>query len=476
MRRLDGVLMGRAPRALFVLLAVLALAPARASAAAPLPPVKHVFVIVLENKGFDETFGVGSGSPYLSLVLPSMGALVPNYYGVAHASLPNYIAMVSGQGANPVTQADCQLYIGLIPGTIASDGQATGAGCVYPSGVKTIADQLTAARRTWKGYMEDMGNGPAGTPQTCRHPSFGSADSTQSARAGDQYAARHNPFVYFHSIIDSPSCASNDVPLDRLPRDLASAASTPSYSFITPNLCNDGHDASCAGGGVGGLTGIGRFLRLWVPRITRSPAYRAGGLLAVIFDESDGTDATACCGEAQFPNTPNNGGEQPGRGGGRTGAVVLSPYIDPGTLDTNAYNHFSLLRSTEDLFGLGHLGYAGRPGLESFGPDLFTCYDPRTPRPRRGRLSAGSLVKLAVIGQGTAPRPMVEVKLWHAGVVSLQAVRAGAHGRKARPRSVGRARRVSQCQLLKLPLPYAHGSAIVSARAFHGVERRRISF
>jgi hypothetical protein len=467
----------RTVRTLPLLVALLALlAPAPAAAAPRLPPIKHVFVIALENKGYDETFGFGSVSPYLSITLPGQGALVPYYYGISHLSLTNYVALLSGQGSNPLTQSDCQVYQPVTPGTIGADGQAIGTGCVYPPTVKTLADQLDATGRGWKGYMEDMGNGPPGTAKTCRHPTLGAPDPTQIARVGDQYAARHDPFVYFASIIDSPSCARDDVPLDRLPGDLASARRTASYSFITPNLCNDGHDAMCAGGGIGGLTAADRFLRLWVPRITRSPAYRDGGLLAVVFDEAEVNDASACCGELQFPNTKNNGFTAIGRGGGRMGAVMLSPYIDPGTVDTVAYNHFAFLRSVEDLFGLRHLGYAAQAGLAPFGRDLFTCYRAGTPRARRGRLPAGSLFKLAVIGQGTAPRPMVELKLWYPGSVSLQVVRAGARGRNARPRTVGRSHRLTPCQLLKLRLPYAHGTAIVSARAFGGVERRTLTF
>ncbi len=196
--------MGRAGRAcvLVAALAVLIALPGRSLAASPQPPIKHVFVIVLENKSFDETFGFLSGAPYLSLTLPSMGALIPNYYGVTHLSLGNYIALLSGQGSNPLTQLDCQIYMNVIPGLIGSDGQATGLGCVYPSQVKTVADQLSGAGLSWKGYMEDMGNAP-GQSRNCRHPALNSIDSTQSARPGDQYAARHNPFVYFHSLLDS---------------------------------------------------------------------------------------------------------------------------------------------------------------------------------------------------------------------------------------------------------------------------------
>ncbi len=346
-----------------------------ASAHAALPPVKHVFMILLENENADVTFGPSSPAPYLSKTLPSQGQFLPNYYGVTHLSLGNYIALVSGQGSNPQTQSDCQFFTDFFPGVIGPDSQALGSGCVYPTTVKTVADQLTAAGKSWKGYMEDMGNAAPAQPATCRLPAIGAQDKTQSAKVGDQYAARHNPFVYFHSIIDTPDCAANDVPLDRLPGDLAAAGSTPSYSFITPNLCNDGHDEPCVSGEPGGLVSADAFLKKWVPQITASPAYKDGGMLVVTFDEAEAEpgagDASACCDEPQFPNTPNNGGPVVGRGGGRIGALVLSPYVTPGSVNQTPYNHFSLLRTTEDLFGLEHLGYAARDGLKPFGGDVF---------------------------------------------------------------------------------------------------------
>jgi phosphatidylinositol-3-phosphatase len=353
-----------------------ALAGGSDAARPPLPAVKHVFVIVLENENADETFGPDTAAPYLARTLTAQGAFIPGYYGVTHQSLGNYLALISGQGANLQTQADCPLYTDFVATGIRADGQALGQGCVYPEAVSTVAGQLEARGLTWKGYLEDLGNDPARESATCGHPAPNAPDPTQQAEAQDQYAARHNPFVYFHSIVDSPSCSANDVPLDRLPGDLQRAGRTANLTFITPNLCHDGHDSPCKSGEPGGLTSADAWLRTWVPRILASPAYKHDGLLLITFDEAESqgasADASACCDEQQFPNTPNNGGPTAGRGGGRVGAVLLSRFIRPGTVSAQAYNHYSTLRTIETLFDLPYLGYASEPGAGMFGGDVFT--------------------------------------------------------------------------------------------------------
>src|SRR5262252_8820414 len=118
--------------------------------------IKHVFVIVLENEGFDTTFGAQSKAPYLSQTLTKAGVLLTQYYGTGHASLDNYIAMISGQAATPETRNDCQTYADFVMTGLTPDGQAIGHGCVYPDTVKTLPDQLTRIGKTWRGYMGDM--------------------------------------------------------------------------------------------------------------------------------------------------------------------------------------------------------------------------------------------------------------------------------------------------------------------------------
>jgi hypothetical protein len=235
--------------------------------------------------------------------------------------------------------------------------------------------------------MQDMGNIPARESAVCGHPAIGAVDATQKAVPGDGYATRHNPFVYFHSIIDDRArCGTDVVPLGTaagalptgtpsgvtgLAADLKSTATTPNLSFITPNLCNDGHDAPCVNqpGSTSALTNVDSFLQTWVPLITGSPAFKKDGMLEVTFDEADTGDATSCCNQTPGPAAASPG--LTGPGGGRTGTVLISPFIRGGTATTVPYNHYSTLATIEDIFGLVKLGQA-KTTSATFGKDVFT--------------------------------------------------------------------------------------------------------
>ena len=366
-------------------------AAVRSGPASPALGIKHVFVIVLENENYSSTYETNP-NPWLGRILQKQGTLLTNYYATGHVSLDNYVAMISGQAPNPATSSDCQRYVDFQPAPAVFDprgnGQAVGVGCVFPANVPTLADQLAARHVTWHGYMEDMGNTKGREQPTCGQPGSpsgtGTQDDTQSASAADQYAARHNPFVYFHSLLDNGSCSRNVVPLTRLSHDLGSVTTTPQFSFITPNLCDDGHDTGCAGkdatgSTAGGLVSVDHFLSVWIPRIERSPAYKANGLILITSDEAAfPSDSSSCCGEQPGPTDPMPGVTGPG--GGRVGTLAIGRCVAAGKKDATDYNHYSLLRSLEDLFGVtsggsdgkGHLGYAGASGLAAFGSDLFS--------------------------------------------------------------------------------------------------------
>ncbi|MDQ1686718.1 MAG: hypothetical protein QOC82_3455, partial [Frankiaceae bacterium] len=343
--------------------------------------------IVLENEDYADTY-VNNKNPWLGTKLQRRGTLLTKYYGTGHVSLDNYISMVSGQAPNPATSSDCQNY-GNFNGTtnkaaIGPNGQAIGSGCVYPTNVKTLADQLSKRHISWAGYMDQMGNTPSREQRRCGIPTLTNSglDDTQTATAADQYAARHNPFVYFHSVIDSGRCKRHVVPLTFLPKALKRVKTTPRFAFITPDLCNDGHDKPCTGkdargSNAGGLVSVDHFLSTWIPRIKHSKAYRKNGLIIITSDESTTSDATSCCNEQPGPSDPLPGISGPG--GGRVGALVLGHCVRRGARDPVPYNHYALLRSLEDLYRVhhggsdrrGHLGYAGVAGLRPFGRDLF---------------------------------------------------------------------------------------------------------
>jgi hypothetical protein len=179
-----------------------------------------------------------------------------------------------------------------------------------------------------------MGNDPAwdttvGTAlgPACGHPATWAIDHTQKAAMGDQYAARHDGFTFFRSVTGNQAfCDAHILSFRPLPGDLARASTTLAFSWISPNLCDDGHDSPCVTGAPGGLAQADAFLSQWVPKIMAAPAYQDDGLIVVTFDE--GSDSAACCGEVSgfgpdHPNVPLPGKNGPG--GGRIGAVLLSP-------------------------------------------------------------------------------------------------------------------------------------------------------
>jgi hypothetical protein len=398
----------------------------------PLPPVSHVFVVMLSGHGYNAAFGPNSQAPYLATTLPKDGELIPNYYGIAHGGLDNEVALISGQGPTKQTAANCPTYNDVTPGTAGDQGQAQGDGCVYPADTKTVADQLFALGDTWKAYVEDLSKGPGG----CDHPAAGADDPNHDPRPDNASVTWRNPFLYFHSLIDSPACGSNMADLSQLGTDLQQVGDTPSLSYIVPDRCHDGSDTACTPGQPSGLASADAWLQTVIPEIEKSPGYKQGGLIAITFDAApkDGpeADSSACCGQPDtYPNLPaddpsqqpdpNTGSDASGGstdqsgsatteptttdqsttttpdqqqttttpsdgtttpppvkstgGGGKVGLLLISPYIKPNTVNsTGYYNHFSLFASIENLFATGNIAYANLPDLTTFDKTVYTAY------------------------------------------------------------------------------------------------------
>jgi hypothetical protein len=350
-----------------------------------LPPVQHVFVIVLADHGFEETYGPSSTATYISKTLPEKGELLSNYYAVTTGDLANEVALLSGQGPNPATAANCPEYKDFATLTLSATGQAEGEGCVYPAETETLPGQLVAAKKTWKAYIGGIGNGQAGEPTICRHPGLGEADVAQAPRPADPYETWRNPFVYFHAIIDSPECAERDVGLEQLSVDLKKEARTPSLSYIVPDACHDGSETPCEPGAPAGLVATQPWLETVIGEIEASPAYKTSGLIAITSAQArqdlPEPDTSACCGTPEYPNLPapevapppSSGPVKESGGGGRVGMLLLSPFVAPDSVnETGYYNHFSFLLSIGELLEVTPpLGYAAEPVLTAFDSTVF---------------------------------------------------------------------------------------------------------
>ncbi|HKP98960.1 MAG TPA: alkaline phosphatase family protein [Actinomycetes bacterium] len=264
-----------------------------------------MIVVVEENHSIGQIIG-SPQTPFLNR-LATQGALLTSYFAITHPSLPNYIAMVSGD-TQGIT-SDC-------------------GGCNVDA--PNLADQLEAAGVSWKAYMEDL-------PAPC----------SDAHRAG-AYAKKHNPFMYFASVRDHPDRCAKVVPLDQLDTDLA-AGGLPSLVFVTPNLDHDMHGAGEGGDDAALTTAADRWLEGLYGKLTASSAWRDDTRLVVTWDEGGGGGggATSCCGGLAT--------------GGRVATIVAGPAVKPGR-DDATYTHYALLRSIEALLHLPFLGHAGDPG------------------------------------------------------------------------------------------------------------------
>jgi acid phosphatase len=272
------------------------------SLAASPAPITKVLTIVIENTDLDEIVG-SAQAPNMNALVNACG-LAANYHGIQFPSLPNYIALTSGQ----------------VPPSIAGDG-VLGRDC-KPSATcqstdPSIFTQIDgAAPLSWRTYAEDM-------PENCTRVNVG------------EYVARHNPAVYYPG--DAAACARFDVPSGSpasgaLASDLAGGA-LPSYSLFIPNLCNDGHD-SC--NGVPRVVEQDATIGAWMRSILSSPDYRSGHLLVVITADTSRSAAN----------------------GNLLATILVNPDIPAGTTATARFDHYSLLRLDEELLGLPPLANA----------------------------------------------------------------------------------------------------------------------
>jgi hypothetical protein len=321
--------------------------------------IKHVFLVSLQSSGYQAAFGTtGSLMPYLNGTLRPKGLLLTNYSVLGEAITPNGIATISGQPPNKATKEDCPTF-SAFPSTskTSSAGIVSGEGCVYGVETQTLAGELELGGFTWRGYFEGMKSPTTGEPENCVYPG---AEEEEVVEPGG-YAAKLNPFTHFHSLLDVGQCGESDVPITELKKDLKSEAKTANFSYISPDLCSAGVSGQCPEGAPQGAAAADEWLAEVVPEILESAAYKKDGLLIVSFG---GVNPPAPVAEGETaPPAPANPL--------KTGAVLISKFITKGSTDAAPYNPYSLLRSSEELFGLGQLAKAADAQTNTFAPALL---------------------------------------------------------------------------------------------------------
>jgi hypothetical protein len=263
--------------------------PARSPSPTPAPRVPHVVVVVEENRDAGAVLGNGA-APYINGLAANHGVATASY-GQSHPSLPNYLELISGSTHG-----------------VSDDG----TGYVFAG--PTLVGQLAGVGVSWRAYMEDL-------PSPCY----------TGAEAGD-YAKKHDPFVYFSSVTAEAAQCDRVVPYARLASDLR-AGTLPSFVWISPNLCDDGHDCSTAH--------MDAWLHANLQPLLDSTWFAEDGVAIVTWDEGS-TDA-GCCGGAH---------------GGRIPTVVVSQRVHGHVTEAGAVDQAGTLRSIEQLYSLPLLGDA----------------------------------------------------------------------------------------------------------------------
>jgi hypothetical protein len=274
----------------------------------------HVFIIMMENTGYDTLIG-SPNAPFINFAAATTG-LASNYFGVAHPSQPNYIAATSG----------------ALNG-VADDNDTT-------IDVPNIVDQLESNGKTWKAYMQSF--------SLCATP-------LDHACGNQLYERKHNPFISYKDVQTNQARVANIVDFSQFATDLAGNA-VPDYVWISPDQCHDMHgraatpDDPCDFSQVPALITAGdSFLLNTVSAIMTSRAWTGNSVIFVTWDESDFTGT----GPSGFGDTSGCCDANPG--GGHVLTLVISNRLPFARSSDDAFNHYSMLATIEDIWDLGCL-------------------------------------------------------------------------------------------------------------------------
>jgi len=334
--------------------------PALAADLEGVPRYDHIVVIVEENKDYDQILNPLS-APNIAGLAARYGDAA-NFWGEVHPSEANYVAMLGG-GTFGIHDDDA-FY--CHPGSVdkfCGGAQAPGY-ADHTIRAKHLGDQLLAKGMSWKGYYESLP--AAGSVAVVA----GDPKATNGMHDAPLYASKHSGFMNFADVQADPKRAERIVGFDQLESDLASGQ-LPTFALIVPNQCNEMHGVKADGSPPDCTTTEGLIRRGdaytgdLVRKLQATAAWKAKGDMAIVitFDEGAGGSRGGCCGVT--PGEPSN------YGGGHIPTIVITNHGPKGLKDPTAYNHYSLLRTLEDAFGISeHLGYAAATdkGVKAMAP------------------------------------------------------------------------------------------------------------
>jgi phosphatidylinositol-3-phosphatase len=356
------------------------------------PSLDHAYVIVLENHNSFTSFGANGilDNPQARHLqaLASTYNFAANYHGAWHPSLPNYLAMITGDFIGTDVIGTGHTYpVGSTVGISDDDSASVSTDYGPPANpsphrwrvnLPSLAGQLTAAGKDWRAYLQNI-------PESGTHLANWPGDNNTAKL----YAVKHNPFPYVAEVQDDPAQFAKQRTFDELFSDLGTNKS-PAFSYIVPDQCRDMHGignplAPCGGAASTDNNDIkrGDDEAFWlVNSITGSPGWKHGrNAIFVVFDEGNGPLSCPSynpdTGTDVYPGTLLPGADcyDPKNFNDRVVMIVITNYGVKGVTDNSFYNHYSLLRTIEDAFGLGHLGHAADPTTHSLAPLLTPSDD-----------------------------------------------------------------------------------------------------
>jgi len=266
-----------------------------------------VFTIVMENHSRHEIIG-NREAPYINSLAKTYAQAAGYHDPFVHPSEANYLWMASGENFDVLDDNDPIDH--------------------HLDSTSHIADQLEAARLSWRSYQEGMG-APCGL------------------KSHGRYAAKHNPFVFFNDVngwngtefLPSPRCNEHVVDYKELANDIANDT-VPRYAFITPDLDNDMHDGSIGDGD--------NWLKHEIPKIMATDAYQNNGVIFLFWDEGGG-----------YPTEDD------------PPFIVISPMAKTGFISEVDYDTGSYLKTVETMLGIAPLPCVAERDTIDMMTDLF---------------------------------------------------------------------------------------------------------